>query len=286
MMGFVRERIPPLCLFVALAYAFSWLLWSPVVVSFPDVANPPSWVMVLAFVGAYGPSVAAIAAAGIYGGRPEVASLLSRLRRWRVGWKWYAVILFAPPAFVWIGAGIFVALGGTINGLRDDWPLRAAVIVASYLPIGPLGEELGWRGYALPRLETRWAPLTSSIILGFIWVGWHVPLFWLPGAGLPYGSTRSLETVATWGANVLSFSILLSFAVRQTRYSVVVAILLHAMLNAAADVGLAALIVSPQDAVQIQSWARVFRWAVVAAAAVALARDRRAAAPHVRENRD
>lgn len=275
-MRLLTGRAPPLGTFMVLAFGLSWVLWMPVVLLFPDVSAPPWWALALAFVGIFGPSAAAVAAAATHGGRPELRSLLAKLLRWRVGWRWYALVLLGPPAFVWIGAVIRALLGGDAGLAEAGWIAGAAVILASFIPFGPLGEELGWRGYALPRLDARLSPLVSSVVLGIIWAAWHLPMFWFPSVGLP---ARSIGTVGMWAANVVSFSILLSFVARRTAYSVPIAILLHATLNAGGAMGFAALVTSPADAEQIGSWAGFVRWLVVLAAAFALARERPGSVP-------
>ena len=267
----LRYRDSRLATYMALAYVFSWLLWGTVVLLFPDVRKPPSWALLLAMVGVYGPSIAAVATAAIHGGRPELRSLLARLWRWRVAWWWYVLVLFGPPSFVWLGAGIHKLLGGVVGVSGIGSVLGAAVILATFIPFGPLGEELGWRGYALPRLEGHFSPLASSVMLGLIWAAWHLPMFWFTPVGLP---TRSLSTVGTWAANVLSFSILLSYAARRTNYSVPIAVLLHATLNAGAAMGFAVLVASSWDAEGIRSWAQVVLWLIVLSTGIALARER------------
>jgi hypothetical protein len=269
---YLRQHNSPLATYLVLAFLFSWVLWTPAVLAVPDVADPPLWALLLAFLGAYGPSIAAIATAAIHGGRAELRALFTKLQRWRVGWPWYVLALLGPPAFVWIGAGIHMVLGGTVAVSGIKWPLAGALILVSFIPFGPLGEELGWRGYALPRLDTHLSPLASGVTLGIIWAAWHVPMFWFPPVGLP---TRSVRTVGIWAANVISFSILLSYAARRTNYSVLIAILLHATLNAGPAMGFAALVAPAADAEEIGSWARLIRWLVVLAAAVVLARERR-----------
>lgn len=109
-------------------------------------------------------------------------------------------------------------------------------------------------------------------MLGIIWAAWHLPMFWFPPIGLP---TRTLTTVATWATSVVSWSVLLSYAARRTNYSVPIAILLHAALNAGSAMGFAPLLASSLEAEAIGSWARLVRWLVVLVAAVLLARERR-----------
>ena len=180
--------------------------------------------------------------------------------------------LLGPPAFIWIAVGIYTVLGGTVAGSGMKWPLSAGLILATYIPFGPLGEELGWRGYALPRLDAHLSPLASSVVIGVIWAAWHTPTFWFPPVGMP---ERSVGTVGIWTANVLGFSILLTYVARRTGYSVPIAILLHASLNAGPAMGIAPFVESSSAAREIRSWAQFVRWLIVLGVAVLLARERR-----------
>ena len=102
---------------------------------------------------------------------------------------------------------------------------------------GPLGEELGWRGFALPRLQGRHTALTSSVVLGLVWGLWHIPLYFVPGTG-QYEITRSGNGVAfaiggaaTW---TIGLSVLFTWLFNQTRGSLLVVIGFHAAVNLAA----------------------------------------------------
>jgi CAAX protease family protein len=122
------------------------------------------------------PNLVGIAVTAKAGGRPALRELFSRAVRWRFGIGWYAVALLIPIA------AVLVAL--SIGGLtRIDAP-RAITDANVLIPLlvfnvlaGPLGEELGWRGTALPRLLARWGALTSSLILGIVWWTFHTPGF-------------------------------------------------------------------------------------------------------------
>lgn len=265
-------RVSPLSTYFVLAFVFSWALWLPVVLSVPDVSNPPWWALLLVFVGVYGPTMAAVTTAAIHGGRGELRELGSRLQRWRVGWLWYVLVLFGPPAFVWTAVGLHVLLGGSVERAGMMWPVSAGLILATFITFGPLGEELGWRGYALPLLERHLSPLASSVGLGVVWAAWHAPVFWFPPVGLP---GRSISTVGVWAANVVGFSILLSYAARRTGYSVPIAILLHATLNAGPAMGLEPFVAGAAEAEEIRSWAHMVRWIVVLVVAILLTRERR-----------
>ena len=264
-----QERRSDLTTFLILVYVISWSLWAPVVLLFPDTSAPPWWALVLAAVGAYGPSLAAMITALVCGKLPGLAALFTSARG-RAGWPWYLLVLLGPPAFVWIAAGTQVLLGGNARFVGAQSLVKMALILATFVPFGPLGEELGWRGYALPRLEQHFAPLVSGLVLGIIWAAWHLPMFWFPPIGLP---RRSLANVAMWAVNVVGFSVLLSYVARRTKYSVPIAILLHATLNAGPAMGRAVLVSTPADLQAIGNKAQIVRWVVVFVAALMLARD-------------
>lgn len=135
----------------------------------------------LAALGVLGPLVAATWVSARSGGRAGVRALYAPLLLWRVPLRWYVIALF--------GAG--VALTGVLLALRSaGWsgpvlflPTLGGVVVAAMISVG---EEVGWRGYALPRLQQKYGPLGASGIIGFFWTLWHIPMF--IGQGVPLSS--------------------------------------------------------------------------------------------------
>jgi len=262
MTGVCTSRRKELRAYVALAFLFSWGVWLPVVFLFHDVRTLPAWALGLTFVGIYAPSIAALASAWQQGGQSELCALLRTSFIGHVCWGWYAVILFGPPAFVWTGAVVEMVLGGQIHTRGLASFASAAAILLSFIPFGPLGEELGWRGYMLPRLSL--SPLSSSLVLGIIWAAWHAPAFWIAPVGLP---VRTIDSLAVWTSNILSFSVLLSYVARRTQYNVPIATLFHASLNAGSASGLAVL-AAPQSVLQrVGELALCLRWLATFAAA-------------------
>jgi hypothetical protein len=164
----VENKRSTLVVFVVLAYAISWIVWAPVILLFRDATAPPSWSLLLAFVGGYGPSIAAIIASLAYGECDGLVSLF-RTAAGHASWRWYLLVTLGPPAFVWCAAGMQALGGGQISMAGAQAPVKMMVILGTFIPFGPLGEELGWRGYVLPRLEKAFPPLLSSMILGIIW---------------------------------------------------------------------------------------------------------------------
>src|SRR5919109_683112 len=149
-------RRHPLVTFFTLAYGLTWLGAIPYVLGALNVAAAT-------------------------GGREGTKRLLLRLLRWRVGAKWYAMALLLP-----IGVTLGAAWANVLLGAPDPTAgilaaLPSALPVFAFLLVFPLsgafGEELGWRGFALPRLLARRSPLATSLLLGVLVAGWHAPLF-------------------------------------------------------------------------------------------------------------
>jgi membrane protease YdiL (CAAX protease family) len=159
------------------------------------------------------PGLAAIVVAGLSGGRPEVKRLLARIARWRVGLQWYAIALFGGGA-LW---GLAMLLGGELPELTDPIGLIALgflVQLAIYLVFNQ--EELAWRGFALPRLQTAHGALKATLILGVVEGVFHLPLFFFPGssqAALPLPvfllSSLAVVFVYTWLFNNAAGSVLI-----------------------------------------------------------------------------
>jgi len=150
----------PIITFFALAYALSWSLESPLVLLRDSVTDTQGLVLII--LASNVPSAVAIVLTAIVLGRGALRKLLGRLLIWRVDLRWYLVVVLGPVAL----AGGVVAMNTLLGGpaLRLGMPLvGVAVFLAfSIFPGSALGEEIGWRGYALPRLQTRRSSLSAS----------------------------------------------------------------------------------------------------------------------------
>jgi CAAX protease family protein len=204
---FVKRH--PLVAFFVLAYALTWPL-------IPLVSVSPLW----GFPALFGPALAALIVAAITDGRAGLRDLLSRLIRWRVGGRWYAVALGLPMALALTAAGLHLLLGAqTSVDFGGIFVLNLVVFVLI------VGEELGWRGYALPRLLTERSALGASLILGALWGGWHLPTFFVPGApqhGLPFSAFILLT---------MAYSVVIGWVHVHAGGSVLIASLLHGTIN-------------------------------------------------------
>ena len=213
----------PLAAYFVLAYVFAWAIWIPAVV-LQEAA--PSLVMVMFMVGTFAPTVAAILLTSFWEGKRQVKTSLYRLLEWRVGIVWYLVVLLGPPILVILVGGLSALLGGHGPDLGN-----LAVLVPTFLFTlvfgGPLAEELGWRGYALPRLQAGRTALTASLVLGLLWSLWHLPLFFLEG------SVQSQIPIAAYLIMTVSLTVLFTWVYNNTGGSVLMALLFHGMVNTA-----------------------------------------------------
>lgn len=170
-----------LVVFFVLAYAISWAPWP---------AYALGWISAPAFLPA-GPLLAALAVIAVTDGRAGFHRLGRRLVRWRVAWYWYAVALLLPVALVAVTAVINAAFGASVPGFGElAW--GQFLLVLGLRLVNPLdsalGEEPGFRGWALPVLQSRHSPVVSTLVLGVLAAGWHIPLViygWLGPVGLP-----------------------------------------------------------------------------------------------------
>lgn len=173
-------HITPLSFFL-LTFLLSWLIWIPLALSHFNVGPfkiSEDISSIIRLLGVIMPMVSALLLTAIYGGRPAIQSLLSRLKIWRVGWKWWIAAILVFPALLVIAGMMFNLF--SCQPLISLLPITPAVLLANiiFLAIASLGEEIGWRGVALSALLQRHSPLIASSILGIVWATWHIP-FWI-----------------------------------------------------------------------------------------------------------
>jgi len=212
----------PLASFFVLAYAISWLLWLPLVVSGDD--SPTGLGFVLLLLGSLVPSAVAILLVAVLHGRAGVRKLLRRLLIWRVGVGWWvAVVLLSTLA---LGAvGLSVLFGGDSPDVTATIPGAVVLFVIFIFPGSAGGEELGWRGFALPQLQARRSALGASVVLGVAWGVWHLPLY-LTGADI-----RPLSLFAPWVLLTVAASVIYTWMYNGTRGSLLIVVLFHAASN-------------------------------------------------------
>jgi uncharacterized protein len=186
------------------------------------------------FVG-YGFVAAALIMTGIVSGKAGIAALLRRILIWRVGLPWYGVVLFGFAALDLAAIGIHVLLGGALPDFAKPFGrqlvgpslnLWAAALGFMLYQVLANGEEIGWRGYALPRLQARYSALVASLIIGVIWAVWHVPKFLTAGDAHDY-------SFWFFALQILAEAIVFTWIYNNTRGSLLMVLLFHAALNTA-----------------------------------------------------
>lgn len=221
-------------LFFALAFGLSWLFWIPTALLGEDVTSTIWGIPYM--LGGFGPSVAGIIIVYSGNGREVRRDFWKRVVDFRrISTRWYLFILLAFPVLFAASFWLSSLMGNplpefeTLAQIAAN-PLMLVGIVLIGLLAGPLSEELGWRGVALDRLQARWSPFASSLILAAFWGVWHLPLFFVHGT-----------TQYEWGPGTLSFwlftiatvplSILLTWVYNHNERSILAAVLVHFMYN-------------------------------------------------------
>ena len=177
----------------------------------------------------YGPALAALMVVGIAGGRTGIRELLKRFRLWRVGIQWYLFVLLYPPLIKLIAVGLNILLGGsapTFFSTRlihqgNPFVLFIPVFIVVFFQAG-IAEEIGWRGFALPQLQSQYSALTSSLILGVLWALWHF---------YPQNWSILLPTAWWYILGILSLTIIFTWVFNHTYGSLLLAILFHTANN-------------------------------------------------------
>ena len=180
----------------------------------------------------YGPAVAGVAAAWFIGGREGVASLGRRLTRWRIPPGLAAFALAGPLAFMAVAVGVAGVLHPQAMAVGQVNPVRLLGILL-VLPFvdGPVGEEIGWRGFLLPALSRRYDAILTSLIVGVVWFLWHLPLYHADGIAL------TTSYLAQYFVFVVASSFLHTWFYQGTGQSILWSIVLHNMLNYAVVLG-------------------------------------------------
>lgn len=218
----------PLLKFFALTFGLTWACWWAAL-ALTEVKAPAVLVGPLFLLGTFAPGIVSLALTARVGGAPDLKALLRRILAWEVSIRWY---VFAGGYMIAIKLSVAViyrlATGAWPQFGTEPWYLMAgAVLISTW---AQAGEELGWRGYALPRLSARFGLGPASIILGVIWASWHLPLFFFP-AGDTYG-----QSFPIYLAGVTALSVAMAWLYWRTSGSLLLVMLLHAAVNNTKDI--------------------------------------------------
>jgi uncharacterized protein len=225
----------PLTSYFVLAFAGAWAVFLVHNLSADawgvfSYASPFGITVYIAAATFLGPMLAALVVTGAAQGRAGVVHFLRRFVLWRVGVRWYAWAIVGVPALATAGA---LLVPGVLTSFTPIDPVPSFVgyvtffIYPALVIGGPLGEEPGWRGFALPRLEDRYGPLLGTVVLGVLWGVWHATIW-----------TSGEWTAPTWQNMVMftiwitAISVVYTWVYNHTQGSILMAILVHASMDA------------------------------------------------------
>jgi len=211
--------------FFALVFGWSWGIGA---VAMQVSARLPATSTVLLMMAGFGPSLAAVAVVALASPAKGIRVWVARCLNWRVGWGWFAFAFALPPAVMLMARALDAIMGGPtpLPPELDQIPMLILNFKLVLMVGGPLGEEFGWRGYALPALAGWLDWRAASLIVGAVWGAWHLPLFYLAS------SAQSHMNIPIFMLNILAGSVVFAWLFERTRQSVLPALVLHTSLNA------------------------------------------------------
>ncbi len=212
--------------YFTLAFLWSWGWWFGLIFATPADAfmtgNLPFTFFIFALIGGFGPSIAGIITSLITGGKKEAGSLLSGIEKAKFGIGWWAIAILAVPLLTLAQTGLHAILGrivtynvpGIMMIMGFTWPLFSS-----------FGEEIGWRGYALPKMQSRHGTLSASLFLGLIWGLWHLPSDYI--AYSSYGWLFIPMFLLLGPVTLTAHSVIMTFIYNKTKESLAPMILYH-----------------------------------------------------------
>ncbi len=238
-------------MFFVLAYALSWAWWLPIVVGKASVGRGDAWPTHLP--GLLGPLIAASVVLVVTEGRAGVRRWLAAMVLWPRERRWQLAAV-APLGFLGLGLAVVAVTG--------DVPPAAAFVqysgtaanlgaLAVAVAVNAFGEEAGWRGYALPRLESRLGPMRATLVLAALWAGWHAPLFFILAS---YGNFSPL-IIPGFFIGLTAGALVLTSLYNGTGGSILVVAVWHASYNLAAATTAADGIIAAIATTCVISWA-------------------------------
>lgn len=221
MKSFIKKN--QISIFFILTFVLSWFPWYAGIA--PEVMN-------------LGPTLAAFTIVIIIGGKSSLIDLLRPFGRWRVSPSFWGIAFFGSAVLFLIGLGVHLVFGGTVPPfimITEELnliPLYLVLVVLSPFQ-GPVGEEFGWRGYALPRLQSKYGPLIASLVIGTIWGIWHLPTFFAPlGVLSAIVSAVGLGFIIPYTLGTIANTIFMTWLYNKTKASALIAgIVWHAGMN-------------------------------------------------------
>jgi len=221
-------------MYFILAFAITWIILSPGVAANLGWLNFEFDGTVLTILGGIGPLLAAIVVTGVTDGSAGVSNIFRSMFNWQVKLRWWVAAVLLLAGLFALATLLSMLVGGSAPDSRVGVYLNdgSTILVILLLLIGSFGEEPGWRGFALPKLQEGHSPMKATLILTFIWWLWHLPTYWtLP---LAMDAVQQYGFVAAFGIQfvvLLALSILCTWVYNGSGGVVLMPVLLHASWN-------------------------------------------------------
>jgi uncharacterized protein len=215
----------PLTRFYILAFGISWLGMISIVLSSRGIAPFDSpYFQFLSIFYVVGPALAAVIVSQVAHGKTGIRDLLKGLIRWRVGLIWYIVAVLSPVVLLTVAQVVTKMLGLTVTIAMPQVNLSPYVIFGFGVSFfANTCEEIGWRGFALPRLQKRYNALLATLIVGTLWGLWHLPLIFLAGSMSEYPFV--------WFISIVADAFMYTWIYNSTKGSILLVALFHGSLN-------------------------------------------------------
>lgn len=219
-----------LIVYLFVTFLFSWIAWGILYASDRSIISRniiDNHLLLFIGIGGFMPSIMSIFFSGFFYGIDGIKELMKKLTIWKVNPLFYLFVLFCNILSIYYIPLWICNITG--SSLKLDIPIKFYYIIWIFLttiPLGgPLGEELGWRGFVLPRLQSKLNPICSGILLGIIWASWHIPLFFI------HGSSQCGAPFTAFIIQDIYLSLLFTWVYNRTYGSLILPILFHTAFN-------------------------------------------------------
>ncbi|MFO7928671.1 MAG: type II CAAX endopeptidase family protein [Candidatus Humimicrobiaceae bacterium] len=232
--------------YILVAFGFSWIIWLPGILASKGFFQLPISYTLLTGIGAFGPLVAAFLLTSVKYGKKGIIELLKRSVS--IGFRkiWLIPALLLMPVLVGSTLVIYILFEGKaglpeFTLISQPW-LIIPLFFLSFFALGAIQEEFGWRGYALDLMQKKWNALLSSLMLGIIWAIWHLPLFFIQG------TMQSKVPFYIFLLSTLGVTVIYTWLYNNTKRSILIVLLFHAMHNTSFNIFPITLLPSPGKA--------------------------------------
>lgn len=268
----VRIKIEqnPLIFFFIFAFLISWILWIPLIYGHYKLGwtswEGNSWKnykTMLGLLGSLGPSISALIMTHLLKGKNGVIALLKNVLKWRVNIIWWLLAMYSW----WLLCSLLATILNlsefnkiAINFLTSLINIPALIFMLQLpLLIGMFGEEVGWRGYALPKLLDKYNPIIASLILAIPWIFWHTPLVvfqeWRGDASLTH-------FFLNYFLLIIPLTLIFTWFFQKTKGSLLLIILLHKSFNLTFNAFKIALGLDERSAELLRNWSIIVLWLI------------------------